>query len=198
MSFVFLFWFIIFYFGASSRSRAVKYSWLCCVLKIRLISTPSLFSSSASPLSLRSDEQQKHVYLALDCGFIRRQDLALVNSIGTPGGPAGVWWLLLRGHLHESRDLMKLHISKPHLRQSLDKAVSELNSPVGSIQNDVVPLPSVPLLLAESRLKKWKNNRICRSLLKKITREQKERKDVVDKQSSAYSHFRTKSWEVHV
>lgn len=49
-----------FYFGASSRSRAVKYSWLCCVLKIRLISTACLFSSSASPLSF-SDEQQKHV-----------------------------------------------------------------------------------------------------------------------------------------
>lgn len=49
-----------FYFGASSRSRAVQYSWLCCVLKIRLISTACLFSSSASPLSF-SDEQQEHV-----------------------------------------------------------------------------------------------------------------------------------------
>lgn len=48
------------YFGASSRSRAVKYSWLCCVLKIRLISTPRLFSSSASSLSF-SEEQHKHV-----------------------------------------------------------------------------------------------------------------------------------------
>lgn len=64
-SFVFIFVFLFFRFGASSRSRAVKYSFLCCVLKIRLISTPSLFSSSASPLSLPSDdEQQKHVYLA--------------------------------------------------------------------------------------------------------------------------------------
>lgn len=63
--FCFYFQFFFFRFGASSRSRAVKYSWPCCVLKIRLISTPSLFSSSASPLSLPSvDEQQKHVYLA--------------------------------------------------------------------------------------------------------------------------------------
>lgn len=63
---LFCFYFLFFFrFGASSRSRAVKYSWPCCVLKIRLISTPSLFSSSASPLSLPSvDEQQKHVYLA--------------------------------------------------------------------------------------------------------------------------------------
>lgn len=105
---IFLIYFL-FYFGVSSRSRAVKYSWLCCVLKIRLISTPSLFSSSASPLSLRSDEQQKHVYLARFVFFprrdaaSRRQDLALLNSVGTLGGPAGVWWLLSRGHLHESR-----------------------------------------------------------------------------------------------
>lgn len=49
-----------FYFGASSRSRAVKYSWLCCILKIRLISTPRLFSSSASSLSFL-EEQHKHV-----------------------------------------------------------------------------------------------------------------------------------------
>lgn len=49
-----------FYFGGSSRRQAVKYSWLCCVLKIRLISTPSLFSSSAFLLSLPK-EQHKHV-----------------------------------------------------------------------------------------------------------------------------------------
>lgn len=51
---------LFFYFGSSSRSETVKYSWLCCVLKIRLISTPRLFSSSASSLSF-SEEQHKHV-----------------------------------------------------------------------------------------------------------------------------------------
>lgn len=62
------------YFGASSRSGAVKYSCLCCVLKIRLISTPRLFSSSASSLSF-SDEQHKHVLphvLATRSGSRRR------------------------------------------------------------------------------------------------------------------------------
>lgn len=59
-------WMVTFYSGASSRSRAVKYSWLRCVLKIRLISTPSLFSSSASLLSF-SEEQHKHVISHVRC-----------------------------------------------------------------------------------------------------------------------------------
>lgn len=57
---------VTFYSGASSRSRAVKYSWLRCVLKIRLISTPGLFSSSASLLSF-SEEQHKHVISHVRC-----------------------------------------------------------------------------------------------------------------------------------
>lgn len=84
-------------FGASSRSRTVKYSCPCCVLKIRLISTPSLFSSSASPLSLPDDddELQKHVYLARLAFFpaavprVNGKTFPRLSGIGTLALPAG-------------------------------------------------------------------------------------------------------------
>lgn len=70
--------FSFFYLGGSWRRRAVKYSWLRSVLKIRLISTPSLFLSSAFLLSL-SKEQHKHViHLSLSLGWNIRPASSLI------------------------------------------------------------------------------------------------------------------------